>query len=66
MAINGFGFTLTNGREIAYADAEFKEKLPITSQMIDAIERDDDLATCISAMATAILRLEARGVEFDE
>lgn len=73
MAIVVSGITLTSGRDVSTDSAEFREKLPITSTLLEQLalteDRDNpggDVWAALSALAEAVMDLEARGVEFDD
>ena len=65
--------TLANGRAIRSDSLEFRERLPITAELLDRVllaESSDNpggaVWEAISALMTAVLTMEARGVEFDD
>lgn len=64
MPIN-FGF-IPDGRTEPLSSDELKAKLPISWEMLDAMDRNDDLRGILSAISRAVVRLEARGVDFNK
>jgi len=64
MPVTNFGALTTDGRRIS--NTALLEKLPITAELIATIQRDDDLQTVLSAITTAIMKLESKGVEFPD
>jgi hypothetical protein len=64
MPVTDFGAMTVDGKPIPRA--ELREKLPISSELIDRINRNDDVSEILSALASAIMLLEARGVEFED
>ena len=61
---------LANGRPIRSDSLEFREHLPISAGMLDRIALADDSLLgafeVISAVANAVVLIEARGVQFDD
>ncbi len=65
--------TLQNGRAIRSDSIEFRERLPITAELLDRVmlaESSDNpggaIWEAIGALITAVLAIEARGVQFDD
>lgn len=62
--------TLQNGRTVSSDSVEFRSKLPVSADMLDRMALADDSIEgafeLISAVANAVVLLEARGVQFDD
>lgn len=58
--------TMQDGSTLSLGDPEVSAKLPITTALLERLTASDDLYEAVSALTTAVLLLEARGVEFDD
>lgn len=66
MDLATFDVTLEDGRKLSVDSPAFAERLPITKGVVDRLRSTDDLHEALGAVVTAILQLEARGVDFED
>lgn len=52
------GRIIVDGEEIPVGSSRFAELMPITDAMIREIQVDDDVANVVSALATAVMKVE--------
>jgi hypothetical protein len=58
MGVQSGGSIFVNGEEIPVGSARFAEVMPIASSMLMEMQADDDIANVVTALTTAVMKLE--------